>query len=84
MLESDKTIARLLADPSLSYWLKGALQTAAARDPLDALNDAEALCQVLTERAKAVLELAGRGCEGGMSGKRKQRRWLQVSYNLVT
>jgi hypothetical protein len=60
-LESDKTIARLLADPSLSYWLRGALRTAAARDPLDALNDAEALCQVLTERAREVLALEERG-----------------------
>ena len=62
-LESDKTIARLLVDPSLSYWLKDALRTALERDPLDALNDAEALCQVLTERAREVLELEERGSD---------------------
>ena len=60
-LESDKTIARLLLDPSLSYWLKDALSSAAKRDPLDALNDAEALCQVLTERAQEILEREERG-----------------------
>jgi len=60
-LESDKTIARLLVDPSLSYWLKGALRTAVERDPLDALNDAEALCQVLTERAQEILDIEERG-----------------------
>ena len=60
-LESDKTIARLLVDPSLSYWLKDALRIALNRDPLDALNDAEALCQVLTERAQEILDIEERG-----------------------
>ena len=60
-LESDKTIALLLVDPSLSYWLKGALRTAVERDPLDALNDAEALCQVLTGRAQEILDMEERG-----------------------
>jgi len=60
-LESDKTIALLLVDPSLSYWLKGALRTAVERDPLDVLNDAEALCQVLTERAQEILDIEERG-----------------------
>ena len=60
-LESDKTIALLLVDPSLSYWLKGALRTAVERDPLDVLNDAEALCQVLTGRAQEILDMEERG-----------------------
>lgn len=37
-----------LADPSTSYWLRDALKTAIKRDPVDALNDAEKLVELLT------------------------------------
>ncbi len=58
---------RLPADPSLSQRLKDALLVAVKRDPIDALQDAETLCQVLTERAMEVLdreELGGDVKEG--------------------
>lgn len=32
--------AELLADPSVTYWLKGALRAQDERDPVDSLNDA--------------------------------------------
>jgi hypothetical protein len=37
----------ILQDPAASYWLKGALEKALPRDPIDALNDAEILVAAL-------------------------------------
>lgn len=37
----------LIADPSISYWLKEQLKNSAERDLLDAINDAEMLLSVL-------------------------------------
>ena len=44
------TILATLADPSTTYWLRDALKSALARDPLDALRDAETLASLLRER----------------------------------
>jgi hypothetical protein len=44
------TVARLLADPTCSTWLKTALRSALDRDCVDAANDAELLAFVLRER----------------------------------
>jgi len=44
------TLKEILADPSVSYWLKDALQTAYERDPIDALHDARRLLKLLGER----------------------------------
>ena len=41
------TRAGLMADPGVSFWLKGALEKASQRDSLDALRDAEMLARVL-------------------------------------
>ena len=42
------TIAEVLANPAASRWLKGALRALARRgDPLGAVNDAEALVQIM-------------------------------------
>ena len=47
--------ARKVADdPSASHWLKNALFEAINRDPIDAADDAEALCRILEQRAEAV------------------------------
>lgn len=46
---SSVTLAAVLADPSASYWLKGAIVGALDRDPIDALNDAEALASLLRD-----------------------------------
>ena len=48
----------ILADPAASTWIKGALQSALERDPVDALNDALLLAAALEERLRAVLDLA--------------------------
>lgn len=41
------TPAAVNADPAASYWLKNAIQSAIARDPVDAINDAELLLEIL-------------------------------------
>jgi hypothetical protein len=40
-------ILAALTDTSTSYWLRDALQSSIRRDPADALNDAEALVDLL-------------------------------------
>jgi hypothetical protein len=47
----------ILADPQASGWLKSALQSAAMRDPIDALNDALLLAASLEERLRSELDL---------------------------
>jgi hypothetical protein len=48
----------IIDDPSASDWLKGALRSALARDPVDALNDALLLAGTLEERLRTVLDLS--------------------------
>ena len=45
----------LLKDPCVSYWLKDALRTLFARDPVDALRDAELLVRVMQRHTEDVL-----------------------------
>ncbi|MCY1168788.1 hypothetical protein D9M73_87940 [compost metagenome] len=45
------SIAQLMGDPGVSYWLKDSLRSALERDPVDAMKDAELLAQVLAHRA---------------------------------
>lgn len=40
-------VDELLSAPDVSYWLKNALTSALRRDPVDAVNDAELLTEVL-------------------------------------
>ena len=47
----------IIADPETSEWLKSALQSAAQRDPIDALNDALVLAATLEERLRRELDL---------------------------
>ena len=42
--------AKLLLSKSTSYWLRDALITLSGRDPVDALNDAEALATAMRDR----------------------------------
>jgi len=44
----------VLADVYASYWLKGALRSAVERDPVDAVNDAEHLVDLLRERLNRI------------------------------
>lgn len=46
------TVADVLADPSVRYWVKDALCAALSRDCCDAANDAELLARVLRARAE--------------------------------
>jgi hypothetical protein len=43
-------ILATLADPSTTYWLRDAIKSVLARDPVDALRDAETLASLLRER----------------------------------
>ena len=47
----------ILASPAASKWLQEALRSALERDPVDALNDALALSEVLETRLRMVLGL---------------------------
>jgi hypothetical protein len=44
------TLKELLANPSVSQWLKDALMTAYDRDPIDAIRDAQSLLKLLGDR----------------------------------
>ena len=41
---------QVLADPTASEWLKSALRALESRDPIDALNDVEALQEIANQR----------------------------------
>ncbi len=41
--------ARVLSDPSASYWIKDALRAALARDIVNALHDAETLADAMKD-----------------------------------
>ena len=49
------TIEEVLRDSSASFWLKAALRSALARDPVDAANDAEVLARLLDRRCRSLL-----------------------------
>jgi hypothetical protein len=49
------TIEEVLRDPSASFWLKAALRSALARDPVDAANDAEVVALLLDQRCRSML-----------------------------
>jgi hypothetical protein len=48
-------IAAVIGDPTISYWLKIQLRTRLNRDPLDYAADSKALCDILDDRASAIL-----------------------------
>ena len=51
-VEPQPQIAQLiLSDPSTSFWMKRALESALARDPVDAARDASELAHVLQSRS---------------------------------
>jgi hypothetical protein len=50
-------VQEIFDDPSASTWLRSALRAALERDPVDALNDALALAEVLEERLQNVANL---------------------------
>lgn len=50
------TAETVRTDFAASDWLKQALDALAARDPVDALNDAEVLVRLLQQRCRRVLQ----------------------------
>jgi hypothetical protein len=46
---------QILGDPAASFWIKEALRSALARDPVDAANDAEVLAELLSSRCGRLL-----------------------------
>ena len=48
-------ISTVLEDPAASFWLKAALRSALARDPVDGANDAELLYDLLAHRCEKIL-----------------------------
>jgi hypothetical protein len=53
----ERSIDAMMADSSVSTWLKTALRDALERDPVDALNDALALAGILEDRLRTALDL---------------------------
>jgi hypothetical protein len=45
----------IVADPSISHWLKDAIRTAYDRDPVEAIHDARWLLKMLGERYAQVV-----------------------------
>ena len=54
------TLKEILADPTISYWLKDAIKTAYERDPVDALHDARRLLKMLGERYTQIVNRVDR------------------------
>jgi hypothetical protein len=54
-IENLPSIATVLADPSVSFWLKTSLRSALCRDPVDAANDSAVLAKLLERRCDDVL-----------------------------
>jgi hypothetical protein len=48
-------IEQVRSDSAASFWLKHALCSALARDPVDAANDTELLFRLLDERYRKIL-----------------------------
>lgn len=42
----------ILSDPSVSFWLKNAIEESKRRDPINALSDAELLTKLLQQRCE--------------------------------
>jgi hypothetical protein len=54
-IKLNMTLKEILADPSISSWLRDAIKTAYEQDPLDALQDAHRLLKMLGERYTQVV-----------------------------
>lgn len=61
-------IQKVLASPSASNWIKGALRSALSRDCVDAARDAEFLATLLSARADELLRVF-QGLESNTKGR---------------
>jgi len=50
----DEALRAVLHDPTASWWLKRAIADVLRRDCVDAVNDAEYLLKLLTDRLEAI------------------------------
>ena len=55
--KAEARIAAVLHHPATSWWLKAALGGALSRDPVDVLDDADVLCELLVMRTAAAIDL---------------------------
>lgn len=55
--DASPTATQVLGDQAASSWLRSALESALERDPVDALNDALLLAEVLDVHLRAALGL---------------------------
>lgn len=53
---AERRIQEVIADPAASYWLRDAARAAIARDPVDAVNDADCLLGLLQPWAAAIID----------------------------
>ncbi len=51
---------KVIADPTASHWLQGALSQLERRDPLDACRDVEQLAQLCSQRLAEIIAAAER------------------------
>jgi hypothetical protein len=56
--EFDSAVNEILCDPAASSWLKTAMRESLERDPVDALNDVQALARIFEIRLCEMFELA--------------------------
>jgi hypothetical protein len=56
-IEELPSVEAVIEDPASSYWLKASVQSAIARDPVDALNDAIVLAALLDRRLRDVMDI---------------------------
>lgn len=54
-LNAENAIARVLASPASSDWLKAALRTALERDAVNAAHDADTLARLLRDRLAGLM-----------------------------
>ena len=53
---AERRIQAVIADRAASYWLRDAAKAAIARDPVDAVNDADVLLGLLEPWAAAIVD----------------------------
>ena len=69
----DTCVDRIILDPTPSYWLQDALVVLRQRDPVDAVNDAEMLADIMRERFDAMVEVH-EAMQGALAEVMRERR----------
>ena len=69
----DTCVDRIILAPTTSYWLQDALVVLRQRDPVDAVNDAEMLADIMRERFDAMVEVH-EAMQGALAEVMRERR----------